>query len=279
MKVTFKYIVIAIIALILLLPPVYAEITLRNLNIDIFVYQDGSATVREEYILNIYSNASMDKYSLNLQYLQKNDLQTWINNLGFDELRYHIGSRDAPISDLIITPSELYGINYYSEEGLAKIVLDYKVLPPSTIDNETRGLFIMSKPKPRTIRYILNKDSLNFDMTDKGDVLPPKNTKINIHLDKNMRLIYAQPFPSNINVSRFSDISSKDFTWSTGLLPKFSLVIEYEEPLEVEIINYINEKNESINKVFSGKDGVAVTIIIIIFIISIIFWYHVCNKK
>jgi len=279
MKGTFKYFVIAVLTLSLVSIELHAEISLRSLNIDIFMNKDGSAMVREEYILNIISNESMEKYNRNLQYLQKNDLQTWINNLQYSELGYHIGGKDAPITNLIITPSPLYGINYYTEEALAKIILDYNAEAPFESEDKIRGLFIVTNPKPRVTRYTLNHDGLNFDMTENGDIILPHKTKLTFHLDEGMYLLYAQPYPTNMNISRFSDIKEKELVWSSGILPKFTLIVEYEKPLEQEILDYIEENNNKIYDLFAGSEGIAVIIIIVVILISIVYWHYLQNLK
>jgi len=278
MRITFKYLVITCL-LLLFAQVAYSEITLRELTVDASLEKDGSATVRETYVLNVIGNQSMDKYNMNIQYLQKNDLQTWLNNLQFSELKYHIGGREAPISDLIITPSPLYGINYYTEEALAKIILDYKVQVPVQVDNESRGLFIVTNPKPRITRYTLNTKGLNFETTETGDIILPEGTTLTFDLYRGMYIVYVQPLPGNINTTRVSDIKSDTLTWSsTGILPKYVLILEYEQPLDQEITDYIEGLNKNAYDLITGREGLPIIIIVVIAIVSLAYWHRMRNK-
>ncbi len=275
----FKYLISVFVVIILFSGLVYSDVSLWNLTIDVNVNEDGSAFVRETYVLKISGNETMNDYSSNLKYLQQNNLQAWKERLNFTELKYHFGGYYSPIEDLLITPTQLYGINWYTEEALAKITLDYTVKSPTVHDNQTFGLFIITHPKPRVTRYTLNTKALGFDITDDGDVILPSHTSLRFHLKDDMYVYYVQPLPNNVDIEHISDVNVKDLVWSNKVLPKFTLIIEKEGSLESEIVEYLDHMNKVIYGSLTGREGIPIVIILIIVIVSVIVWYFYIDKK
>lgn len=263
---------------ILLIGCGYSTISRTKLTVQIYVNDDGSAHVIENYEYFIDGNESLQLYQNSLKsFTNKNDITFWLTVLGQEAPTYHIDP-ETGITNIIITPSEIYSYRPYTQTARASITVEYDVLSEPTEDGY-KGVFLVKKIKPRTKEYVLNIKAIRFEKNEYGDVFLPDNTIIEIILPDNAVLTGVQPFPSSLEDRTFPIYNVKRLVWENEFhLPRFAVVFYKEQRLDEEIMEFFTDLQNKATSTLTGPEGWAVIIIVGTLIISYLALHRI-NKK
>jgi hypothetical protein len=272
--ISFKYVVFSLLCLILVS---FASFTINSIDIRVYVQEDGSASVTEEFSIYIQGKESIDLYEDSLTTLDRNNIQSWIYKLQLPDLVYHIGGQYVDVDNFVILPEPVQKIY---EDGYTRISITYDILESKNINADgslnNRGLFILENIKPRTTRYILNKNAF-LNLNQNGDLILPQNTKLNFLIPEGAIVTNLYPLTDTLRESHPPFYTSA-ISWTKPILPKLTFEFEIERTLESEIIDFFNSIQENINKSFKGPEGLAYGFLIIAGIISLIY-LHKINKR
>ncbi|MCC7552170.1 hypothetical protein KO317_00705 [Candidatus Micrarchaeota archaeon] len=272
MKISFKYVVLSILCLILVN---FASFQIQSTDIRVYVQEDGSAKVTEDFTIYIQGDESIKIYEESSTTLSRNNIQSWFYKLQLPNLIYHIGGQQVNIENLVIIPEPVQKIY---DNGYTIISISYNVLPSSKFNNETdsKGLFVLKNIKPRTTQYTLNKFAF-LDTNENGDLILPQNTKLTFLLPEGAKITSINPVPDSLRDTLPPYYISTIF-WSKPIMPKFMLEFEIEETLEYEIVEFFYFIQTKITELIKGSEGVPIIIIIIIIVLSV-FYIHKITKK
>jgi len=253
---------------------VFSDFGLKNMDVNLYVEEDGSGHVIETITLYVDGEESMQTYSDYLSY-GSNDIVDWQGVLGVSDLRYHIGGSNVIIEDLVITAGPFYSLNDYAKTALVDIRLDYNVKGPID-DDPTTDLFYVEQIKPRTKQYTFNKKSLLFEQ-DSGDVILPPLTKFKIILPSNVLITNVKPIPVNFEGTvPYYDQSTLE--WKTVRLTEFTLIYEKEESLESEIVKFFDDFVQNIVILLRGPEGIAIILLVITLVVTLVYLQKVKQK-
>jgi len=243
----------------------------------VYIQEDGSASVAEEFSIYIEGEESITLYEESLITLSRNNIQNWFYKLQLPDLIYHIGGKDVEVDNLAILPEPVQKVY---KNGYTTISITYTVLEPKTIKNNEStqyiGLFILEKTKPRTTKYLLNRQAF-LNTNDNGDLILSPNTKLTLLLPKNSKITTIYPLPHTLKDS-LPPFYVSTISWTKQILPKFTLEFEIEDTLESEIVGFFNSIQYKINEKIQGSEGIPTLIILIIVVVSIVY-LHKINKK
>jgi len=273
MSARFKYIIL-FASLLYASGIVYSAFSLDSLTITAYVRDDGSAYIREEYNVHITGNDSIKRYSEAVSLLKRNDIQAWRDQLGIPVI-YHLGGQPVSISDFTITPEPIVTSYTYVDNVYVSIALTYTVDPPTA----SSGLFIVSQPTPRTLRYSINKNGFMFETTSSGGIILPPNTKLTFVLPDGITITRLNPLPNDLSTSLPPIKGVSTLTWErTSVLSGFSLEFEKELPLETEITAFLDELSAGVISIFTGPNAIPAIVIIITLVIAIAYLHRIKRK-
>ena len=268
-----------VLLILLLISCVYPAITRNALDIKIYVNDDGSAHVVEKNQYFIEGNQSIINYQNSLNsFTNKNDITYWLSMIGSSNApSYHIDPGKG-IKNVIITPSNLYT---YSNKVTARasITVEYD-LASEEDENETIGVFLIRKIKPRTKEYVLNIESIRFQKNEQGDVFLPEDTTIEFILPDDAVITSLQPFPSSLEERSFPIYNIKTLTWKNEItLPRFAIIFYKEQRLDEEMMDFFTDLQQKLVQKILGKDGWAIMIIVAVLLISYVASQKIKSKK
>ncbi len=273
---------LAICFIFLFALPLYSEFQLRSLKVQVDVDEEGNAHVEEKIDLYLTSRDSVDLYDSGLS---SNDLATWRERIGKSDIRHHFDRAVVQIENIRIRPQPVSRCTSIGEQRSnchATLIFDYDVLPFTVNGSEVpeTGLFSKDNFKPRTTRFILNRNALSFGVNQEGDVVLSKDTELAITIPQEAENIYIQPLPQNLeeDVDSIPD-SMRTFTWGGIILPKFEFTYEIERSLESEVLEFFDNFAESAASLFSTTEGLVVLLLIGIFVASFVYLNVVMNRK
>lgn len=274
MKISFKYVVFCILFLIL---TSFASFQMQSIDIRVYIQEDGSAKVIEEFSIYVQGQDSINIYEESVSTLSRNNIQSWFYKLQLPNLIYHIGGQDVNIENLIILPEPIQRVY---NDGYTTISISYDVLSPTkvtTLNNtQESGLFILKNIKPRTTQYSLNRYAF-LDTNENGDLILPSNTKLTFLLPEKSKISNVYPLPDALK-DTLPPFYSSTLSWSKPILPKFVLEFEIEKTLEYEITEFFYSLQHKITELIKGSEGIPIILIVITILISI-FYIHKINKK
>jgi len=276
-----KLSVLALIFALLLVSCASAAFELQSLEVNIDVRSDGSAHVVEK--LELYMNAaeSVDLYETGLSI---NDLGTWKERIGLNDVRYHLDPAIVSISNIRIRPqpiSRCTAVGDVRSQCFTTLIFDYDVSahPDSNGSQVGTGLFTIENFKPRTTRYVMNPKALSFETNKQGDIAIGRTAMLIINIPKDSTNIYIQPIPKALEGSvqpPFKNINS--FTFQNVLLSKFEFTFQREETLDTEVFTTFQSFQQLIGGLLSGPQGIAIAVIAIIVVVSFFYMTRVGRK-
>jgi hypothetical protein len=260
----------------------FADFELRSLDVTIDVKPDGSAHVLEKLELYMGNTESVELYETGLSI---NDLGTWKERIGLNDVRYHLDPAVVSISNIRIRPqpiSRCIAVGDVRSQCFTTLIFDYDVsnLGTNATGRKGTGLFSLENFKPRTTRYVINRGALSFDTNKNGDIVIGKNTKLTITIPKDSTNIYIQPIPKDLEGSvqpPFKNIYS--FSFDNVLLSKFEFTFQREETLDREVFSTFQSLQQSLMGALSGPQGLAVAAIAIVIILSFLYLTRVKKRK
>jgi hypothetical protein len=263
---------------LLLAAVVFAGFQLGTLKVTVEVNKDGTAHIEEKIHMFINSTDSINLY---MGSLTRNDLATWKDRIGLNDIRYHVSSNVVEIRNLRIRPQPVQRCNLGAGTCEADLIFDYDVYPimhNASIVNNT-GLFITENFKPRTTRYDLNTAALSFGTTSDGDIMLPKEATLTFIIPKDSSSIYVQPLPQDLADMRPPLKGVTTFAWGNTVLPKFEFTFEREESLETEILQFFQSIQNYISAAIYGPQGLAILLILLVAAGSLVYLNTVKKKK
>lgn len=263
--------------LLLFASVVFSSFELKELDITIFVHEDGSAHVIEVVTILVSGNESLSAYSdyMSSANYVKNDIATWQSVLDNSQVTYHIGGGQVIITDLVITPGPFYHKNDYLQTAQVDMRLDYDVSAPVDDDPNT-DLFNVDNIKPRTKKYTLNTRAFLFD-EDSGDLIMPAGTTLRFTLPEDVLITNLKPMPSTIQ-GDLPIYGLTELEWSAIRLTEFTLVFEREETLETEIVEFFQSTSNTIVQLLQGTEGTAIVILVIVLVVTLIYLQRVKKR-
>ncbi len=265
-----------LLALICLVPSVFAGFEARALDITISLNPDGSAHVSEVVQIYISGQQYIDLYESSVVF---NDLSSWRTRTGIEDLQNHITRAVVSFGTFRIRPQPLERCNLVAQTCFASIVWEYDISPISP--NQT-GVLKLESYKPRTTLYSLNTEALNFPLSKTGDIILAKGTSLRMEIPSDASKISFSKIPANIageessfrfdakTNKRYYFGASRVFVWSGETLPQFEMTYEREEPLEKEIIDFFSSIQSFIFSSMNSQDGAAIIFIGVVFVASVL---------
>jgi hypothetical protein len=273
------------ILLLLLFSLLYADFRLENLDVKISnIEKDGSASIQENIKLIMIGNSSIDLYASG--YLGNNTLAFWSGHTGLSEVKQHVNTAKVVIRDFRLQPQPQTGCNPFLNLCRGELRLSYKVSPiynftnPEKMDmvNKT-GLFIVDKYKPRTRRYFLTPEALNFPMTEQGNIVLNDNIYLTIVLPEDSRIAKEgdiNPLPQGFSQKIPGYVDR--LTWNDMVLAKFSLIYEVEDGLDKEVADFFSSTFFTFQSTVQSSHGLSLLLVIAILVGSYIY-INLSKKK
>lgn len=273
MNARFKY-VILISTILLISQQLNASFTLESLLITAYIQDDGGVYVTEEYNIHISGNESIRSYSEGVNLLKRNDIQAWRDKLNIP-FTYHLGGQPATITDFTITPEPVVILSQHVEDVYVTITLAYTIDPPQ----DSSGLFTITTPAPRILRFTINKDGFMFEKTSSGGIILPQNTELTFVFPEGMTITRLNPIPKEFSGKLPPFIGVNTISWKrTPVLSGFTLEFEKELSLEEEIIQFVDELQRSIASLFSGQNLLPSLIIITALTVAVVYLHRIRRK-
>lgn len=235
---------------------IYAGIELRNYILSLTLNPDGTAHATEEFLLFLNDSYSIKLYQ---DSFMLNDLASWSERTGINELRTHISRAYVDLINLRVRPSSIFNCNNIANTCFGKISIDYDVLP---IANNTFGILKIVKYKPRANRYSLLTNSFSFQVSKTDDIILPEGFSLKISIPENANRVSFSVMPNNIEQNpilfKFDPSTSqtyylgkeKTFIWSSQTLSKFYFSYEIEQKPEEEIKEYFSSIQTKLSLLF-----------------------------
>jgi hypothetical protein len=257
----------------------FAKIERENLNIIVYLNNDGTAHVIEQNKYFIEGNHSITQYQSILRSFEtKNDLAFWSTTIGKDAPTFHVDPGTGR-SNVVIAPSDIYIYSIYSETARAYITVEYDIGIEKT-ENQSTGVFIIKQIKPRTNEYVLNTDAIRFEKNEYGDVFLPDNTGLEFILPNEIVLTAVRPFPASLEERNLPRYDVGSLRWENEVhLARFSIVFQKEDRLDEEMMNFFSLWEKKIVNMVTGPEGWAVVLICVIIIVSYIAIQNVKRKS
>jgi hypothetical protein len=254
---------------------------LRKLEIAISLYPDGTAHVVETMRIFINTTQAIRLYQDTMQY---NDLSTWVNRTGIDDLRVHINPAAVLIDNLEVHSKSPDNCNSLIGICFATLALEYDVR--SSPSSKT-AILLMEKYKPRTIRYTFQSEVLLLPKSSTGDVLLSPTTTLRLILPPDASNIRFSQIPSNLadetanlryNPSQGYFGPIRQFTWTDQTLSKTPIIFEREATLQAEVFEYFNNLQKALLENALSYNGMALVLVFVVLLISAI-WLHNIKLK
>lgn len=273
-----------ILLFLVALSTIYAGFQLESLEFKISnIQKDGSATVQENIKLLVLGNSSKDLYDSG--YVGNNTLSFWSAHTRLKEVKQHVNTAKVVIRDFTVEPQAKTGCNPFLNLCHGELKLTYNIFPIYNITNgklsavNGTGLFIISKYKPRTTRYSLNVNALNFPTTGQGNILLNDNVYVSVNLPGKSRIGKkgdVAPLPKEFKQNIPGYV--KELTWNDMILAKFTLIFEVEETLDKEVTDFFSNSLANFQSAVQSQHGMSLIVVIAILIGSYVY-VNIAKKK
>ncbi len=253
--------------LLLLASAAFAEFQLQNLDVSIKMNADGSAAVEERINLIIFGQYSRQLYESGFN---TNTLSKWQEISNITEIKIHISARSTDIRNVLIRPQPLQRSLSLSDVWYGQIILSYSAYPYYDADGKvanSTGIVLMDKYKPRTTRYVLNDNSLNFARTETGAIKLDEVITLSITPPQNAMITYVNPITSDMHDANFPALS-RTLEWSGLTLVQFSLEYEVEQTLDKEVVQFFSDVQQNIRVGLLSSEGIAALTLAAILVLS-----------
>lgn len=245
------------------------DVKISNIN------PDGSVRVHESIKLAMFGDYSKSLYD---SAISKSELSIWSNITGLSDVKFHVNPSKVAIREFRLRPQPRTRCNPIQGICHGELILDYSALPSYTNNSSApllgTGLFSTYEIKPRTMRYVLNPNSLAFTATSDGNLILGDNVFLTISFPDSAQLVDLNPAPVDSNVVVPSMIS--ELTWNDMALVRFSLVFDVEDPIDQEIIHFFSRFFENAYNFSTGTNGPASIVLILILFGS---YLYIQNSK
>src|SRR3989338_822831 len=189
-----------LLALLLLLTLAFSEFKLESVEVTVNnINKEGGAKITERIKIFVIGAYEQEKYKTGIN---NNDLSSWAGLVGSNEIKMHISSAKADIRGFSLRPQTLTKCDPFLDLCHGELIISYDVLPyfnKTTGEQITgTGLFNVEQYKPRTTKYTLNVDALNFKRpqnVQKNDSAVTETSENVVILDKN--IYFTVMFPQN----------------------------------------------------------------------------------
>lgn len=252
--------------ILLLLGSANAGFVRSYLTVNIAIDEDGSANVHEELRFYMDTAQSVDLYKISLK--ATNSLSGWMSRITLPDVRYHMDSANAKLTDLRIQPANPDTCDYYQNTCYGTFVMEYKVAAPT----DDKGMVnIKLDEKPRTITYLLNSHVLLFETSLVEESYLPDMTTLEIRIPQGSRVLGVSPKPVEYaDVDSVPSDASK-FTWHGRLsLTKFQLQYERKESILSEVTNFFTQFQHTVVAWVTSREGTALIGVVAILLVGYI---------
>ncbi len=262
---------------------VAADFEERSLSVDIIINSDASAHVEESIAMFISGQPSRDLYESPYVY---NDLSSWRERTGIDDIQNHITRAVASIENLRVRPQPVGQCNNVAKTCHATLVWEYDVNPIS--QNQTA--FVKADYyKPRTTRYSVNREAFGIPVGENssivlnrnGDIKISRLAQLEITIPHDAQKVFFSKPPGNLEEGaqfsydqatgkKYYVGKSRAFIWSGETLPQFELSYEREDTLESEIFTFFATLQYRVFSLIVSYEGIALILLAAIFAASVI---------
>lgn len=245
------------------------DVKISNIN------PDGSVRVHESIKLAMFGDYSKSLYD---SAISKSELSVWSNITGLSDVKFHVSPSKVAIREFRLRPQPRTRCNPIQGICHGELILDYLALPSfannSSAPISGTGIFSTHEIKPRTMRYVLNPNSLAFTATSDGNLILGDNVFLTIAFPDSTELVDLNPAPVDSNIEIPSRVD--ELTWNDMALVRFSLVFDVEDPIDQEIINFFSRFFETVYRFSTGTNGPASIVLILILFGS---YLYIQNSK
>jgi len=253
----------AVLFLALILPLASAAFEQVSHNVHFSLQEDGSARVLETYQLFMDSNQSSHFYD---SVMSLNDISAWKNVTSLENLRIHVDTKFAEVSNVRIRAQRRQGCNPWTGTCYGTVHVEYEVY------NLEPGSFMsVISSKPRTYSYSLNSRALSFETSAQGDVLLPLGTELTITLPTDSVITNLNPFPEYFSKTDLPLTGVTELKW-TGpvVLARFDLGFTLESSLESEMITFFRDAQSNIAGLMGSVEGLALLLMVTVLLSSLV---------
>ncbi len=253
--------------LLLVCTVAFAEFKLQNVGVEIKIAEDGTANVEEKTDIIVFGEYSMQLYESGFN---TNTLAGWREITGITEIKTHVGTKSVVVKNVLIRPQPLQKSKSALDVWYGQIIVDYVAVPYYDKDDKpvkNTGVVSMDSYKPRTTRYALNENALDFPRTNTGDIKLDEETTLSITQPAGALMIYVNPITSDLHDIQLPAPARK-LSWSGLTLVQFSLVYEVEESLDKEVLGFFSDLQDSIRTSLLSQEGIAAVVVAAIMVLS-----------
>ncbi len=245
------------------------DVKISNIN------PDGSVRVHESIKFAMFGDYSISLYD---SVVSKSELSLWSNVTGLSDVKFHVNPSKVAIREFRLRPQPRTRCNPIQGICHGELILDYLALPSFTNNSSSpisgTGIFSTYEIKPRTMRYVLNPNSLSFTSTSDGNLILSDNVFLTIAFPDSAELVDLNPAPVDSNIEVPSKID--ELTWNDMALVRFSLVFDVEDSIDREIVNFFSRFFENVLRFSTGANGPASIVLILILFGS---YLYIQNSK
>lgn len=264
-----------------------AGFELRSFSVNVNINNDGSSHVEERALIFITTTQSRELYEASRL---NNDLSSWRELLGIEEIRQHVSRASVEIARFRFRAEAPERCNSIAGTCFAPIVFDYDAIPVQKNGSAHGGIVDTYTYKPRTTRYALNPAAFSFETSKTGDLLLSKQTTLSITIPQDSQKIFFSRDPDNL-ADRTGNVifDSKDnlnyyygalrtFNWEGQTLSQFELSFEREERLEKEVLQFFKTIQERVSSLLFSAEGPAIMIILAVAAASVVYLNHMRKR-
>jgi hypothetical protein len=226
------------------------DVKISNIN------PDGSVRVHESIKLAMFGDYSISLYD---SAVSKSELSLWSNVTGLSDVKFHINPSKVAIREFRLRPQPRTRCNPIQGICHGELILDYLALPSFTNNSSSpvsgTGIFSTYEIKPRTMRYVLNPNSLSFTSTSDGNLILSDSVFLTIAFPDSAELVDLNPAPVDSNIEVPSQVD--ELTWNDMALVRFSLVFDVEDSIDQEIVHFFSKFFENVLRFSTGTNGKA----------------------
>jgi hypothetical protein len=264
---------------------VFAEFQLESSDTQIHsIDENGGTRVTESVKFFVIGSYDQERYKNGLS---SNDLSSWADLTGIGEVRMHVDGSIVDIRDLSLRPQSLGRCDTELNRCHGEIILSYSAYPyVNKTTGETirgTGLFYAESYKPRTTRYYLNVNALNFRKpqpalseslvaatTSENNIILDKKVSLTVILPANTVITDLSQNPNDVEISPPA-ANIKQLSWTNTILSQFTLVFEVEKSLATEVVEFFTNIPKKVQQILFGSQGLAIVLILVILVGSVIY--------
>lgn len=276
-----------VLCMLLLAGAPIAGFELRSFSVNLNINNDGSSHVEERALIFVTTQQSRELYEASRL---NNDLSSWRELLGIEEIRQHVSRASVEIARFRFRAEAPERCNSIAGTCYASIVFDYDAVPVQKNGSARGGIVSTYTYKPRTTRYSLNPSAFSFETSKTGDLILSKQTTLSITIPQDSQKIFFSRDPDNLadrtGNMLFDSRDNKNyyygalctFNWEGQTLSQFELSFEREESLEKEVLQFFRAMQERISSMLFSSEGPAVVIMLAIAAASVVYINHMRKR-